>query len=32
MAEAAGMSYEELIMQILKAAIKRIESRREFYC
>ena len=31
MAEAVGMSYEELIMQILKEAIKRIESNRELY-
>lgn len=31
MAEAAGMSYEELIMQILKEAIERIENNRKLY-
>lgn len=31
MAAAAGMSYEELITQILKEAIKRIENNRKLY-
>lgn len=31
MANAAGMSYEDLIMQILEEAIARIESNRKYY-